>query len=304
MGLYFFVLGFFCLGIAIQHAVSAHRKLIAPLNSLIIWVILPALILTTIPDVSLSLALLFPVLIPWLLMLLSFMFAWGVGRYLQWPTELKLASAMMMGLGNTAFLGVPMIRILLGDEQLAGAVAYDQFGSFLLLCVVATASVAAFEPSSKLFDFKLIIKKILSFPPFVSMLLAFALPSTAVLGEGLGLLQALGSTIAPLAMLLVGLQFYIRIEASYRVPIAAVLFFRVLLAPVIVAVLALFFNVDINIANPTIMQSAMPPMVTGAILLMSANIMPKFVASVLGIGTLVCCAALPLLAYLLSSVNV
>jgi len=297
MQFYVLVLGFFGLGIVLQ-PMSWHQQLINVLNKTIIWVVLPALVLTTLTDVVLTLDVLFPVAIAWLMLLVTLVIVWVIRRYAKWSREVTFAAVFMMGLGNTAMLGIPLIRILLGEDYLAAAFAYDQFGSFLLVTIVATASIAAFEHETPVFDLRKIAVNIFSFPPFISVIVALLLPSTTTLGVTLPVLKLIALTLAPLSMLLVGLQFYVKLAPEYFSPTLWVLGIRTVLSPLLVACIGVGLGINQYTLYPTIMQSAMPPMITVAILLMSNNIAPRFVASVLGIGTLLSIAALPAIAWM------
>jgi len=297
MQFYFLVLGFFGLGIVLQR-VSCHQQLVGVLNKTIIWLVLPALVLTTLTDVVLTLDVLFPVAIAWLMLPVAIVVVWVIRRYAQWSREVTFAAVFMMGLGNTAMLGIPLIRILLGEDYLAAALAYDQFGSFLLVTIVATASIVAFEHEAPVFDLRKIAANIFSFPPFVSVIVALLLPSTSALGITLPVLKVIALTLAPLSMLLVGLQFYVKLAPEYFSPTLWVLAFRNVFSPLLVAMVGVGLGININTLYPTIMQSAMPPMIAVAILLMSSGIAPRFVASVLGIGTVLSMPVLPAIALL------
>ena len=211
------------------------------------------------------------------------------------------AVAMLMGLGNTAFLGLPLIALLLGEDYLVPAIIYDQFGSSMLLFIVLPVVVALLSKSdSARVSIWSIGKKILMFPPFVTLLLALLIPSTNTLGLLYPIFVAVAKTIAPLAMLVVGLQFYFRIERNYHVPILAVLCFRSLIAPLFVFAIGGALSVSSLHVYAAIMQSAMPPMITAVIILASEGIAARFVTSMLGVGTLVACVTLPLLSLLLN----
>jgi hypothetical protein len=300
MQFYLLVLGFFGLGIVLQRA-NGHQQLIDALNKIIIRVVLPALVLTTLTDIVLTLDVLFPVAIAWLMLLIAMIVVWFIGGYAKWSREVVFAAVFMMGLGNTAMLGIPLIRILLGEDYLAAALAYDQFGSFLIVTIVATASIAAFEHKSPVFDVRKITMNIFSFPPFISVIVALLLPSTSLLGVALPVLKVLALTLAPMSMLLVGLQFSVRLSPEYFSPTLWVLGMRALVLPLLVALIGIGLGINNYTLYPTIMQSAMPPMITVAILLMSNGIAPRFVASVLGVGTLLSMVTLPAIAFISKS---
>src|SRR3546814_3232858 len=66
-----------------------------------------------------------------------------LGRRLQWSRSRIGALTLVAGLGNTSFVGYPLIEALRGQEGLAYAVIADQGGCFIALAVggVIVASI-------------------------------------------------------------------------------------------------------------------------------------------------------------------
>src|ERR1700730_12805250 len=80
------------------------------INGFIIHVALPALILGQIHGLRLTGDLLWPVLMPWILFALSAAVFVGVARLLKFPAITTGALIITAGLGNTSFVGLPMIE--------------------------------------------------------------------------------------------------------------------------------------------------------------------------------------------------
>ncbi|MBT8148283.1 MAG: hypothetical protein HKO71_07930, partial [Pseudomonadales bacterium] len=161
------------------------------------------------------------------------------------------------------------------------------------LSIVATTVIAVYAGARQV-SAKAVLWKIVSFPPFISMLFALCIPSTQALGIFLPLVNALAATILPLAMLMIGLQLQLKIDPAHRAPMLVVTVGQLILWPVVVALLGAVLAVRDEVVQPSVMQAAMPPMVTPAILLIAAGLAPRFVASTLGVATLLSCITIPL----------
>src|SRR5690606_21581149 len=88
------------------------------LNLLVLYVCLPAAILLALPKLRFDPALLGLAALPWLVAGL----AWGLLRLLRRPLRLErdefAALLMCVMLGNTSYIGYPMVEALLGREAL------------------------------------------------------------------------------------------------------------------------------------------------------------------------------------------
>ncbi len=145
----------------------------AVLNSFIINVSLPALTLLSIHGMQLTSGALLPASMPWLHFALAAAFFLMVGRVMKLPRATVGALILTGGMGNTSFLGLPMIEAFYGKAGLGYGIMVDQFGSFMVLSTLGI-TVAGFysdgAPSAGA-----ILKRIVLFPPFISLLAALLL---------------------------------------------------------------------------------------------------------------------------------
>src|SRR5512141_1866668 len=100
------------------------------LNSFIIHVSLPALTLLYIHELHLSADVFLVALMAWLVFGLSAGFFWLMGRWLHLPRATTGALILLGGLGNTSFVGVPMVEAFYGHSGIPTAIVVDQLGSF------------------------------------------------------------------------------------------------------------------------------------------------------------------------------
>jgi malate permease and related proteins len=142
------------------------------LNSFVIYLSLPALVLLQFPKLlksaELGSGLLLLAAMPWVVFALSWLVFTIVGK--GWPRATRGALILTAGLGNTSFVGFPMLEALIGPESLRYGVVVDQFGSFLVLSLVGIPLAASYGGTSVKLPY--ILKRIATFPPFLASLAA------------------------------------------------------------------------------------------------------------------------------------
>src|SRR5690606_11018524 len=92
---------------------------------------LPALILAELPELALGADLVVPVAAAWACLALAAASV-GIGaRRHGWPRATTGALLLVTPLGNTTFLGLPLVEALLGTDAIPRALAIDQLGTFV-----------------------------------------------------------------------------------------------------------------------------------------------------------------------------
>jgi malate permease and related proteins len=263
------------------------------LNWWVINVALSALVLRLVPTLEFSIDFWFLVASMWFV----FLGAWGffalLGRALNWSSSRVGSLTLVCGLGNTSFIGFPFIEALRGADSLRLALIADQAGCFLALAIGGTV-VASVHGDGKA-EAAQIARKILTFPPFISLVLAVivgAFGSWPATMEPV--LDRIGATLVPLALFSVGLQFRVRFEASQVVPIALGLSWKLLLAPAIVCFLGTFLQISRPILTVAVLESAMAPMISAAILAEQNQLEPSLANTLLGFGIVLSFLTVPL----------
>jgi predicted permease len=196
------------------------------LNRWVIRVALPALILQKIhalPEFSLTTPEIFlPVSQPWIHFFLSMLLLTFLARIWSWKRETWAALVLVVGLGNTSFVGLPLLGALLGPESLGTGVVLDQLGSFLILSAIgapfaqtiatdlkrehakSAASLLSRRPLSR--TLAQLALRPLRFPPFMTLLLALSLRFWEFPESLSKFLGALAMTLGPVALVSVGLS--------------------------------------------------------------------------------------------------
>ncbi len=120
---------------------NAHTSI----NAFIIHVSLPAVTLLQVHSVVFDPALLYAALMPWLLFAASAVLFWAVGRLLRLPRTTIGALAVVGGLGNTSFMGLPMIEAFYGPGGMPTGIVVDQLGTYLVLSTVRACKIVGWS---------------------------------------------------------------------------------------------------------------------------------------------------------------
>lgn len=255
----------------------------ATLNSFIIHVSLPALTLLYIHQLKLSGDVLLTGLMAWLVFGLSAGFFWLIGRWLNLSRATTGALILVGGLGNTSFFGLPMVEAFYGQEGLTTAIIADQLGSFFALSVLGI-TVAGIYSSGRPTAAQ-IFKRIALFPPFISLCIALLLIPIEYAEWFSVLLKRLGDTLAPLALLSVGMQLRLGHLAEHKRNLALGLGFKLFLAPL--AIYLLYVQMlgahGLNM-QVTLFEAAMPPMITAAIVASEHDLDPPLANLMVAVG--------------------
>ena len=281
------ILLFLCMaiGVGLQYVKAFPSNSHATLNQFVIYISIPALALFYIPKIKISTDLLFPLGIAWIGFGLSFLFFAGFGKIFGWSKKLVGCLILTGGLGNTAFVGFPIIEALYGKEGLKTAIIVDQPGTFMVMATFGII-VAAIYSRGKTSP-KSIVTKIIFFPPFIAFFIAVMMNlfKFDFVPDLQSVFQKLGTTVTPIAMVAVGLQLKFDRRSRHFNFLALGLFFKLMITP---AFFYLFYIVIFNQSglaiDVSVMESAMAPMITASVIATSNGLKPKLSSMMIGIG--------------------
>lgn len=288
------VLGLILIGTIIRRVKSFPDSTAKVLNSFVLNISLPAIILISIPNIELSGAIFYPVLGHWFLYLVNIIFVLFFARLMTFSHSVTGVLIIVSCLGNTAFLGIPMIGTFLGEAAVPYAVLYDQMGSGIAFMVTA-AVILPYFTGKKIGSMKNIFLNLLKFPPFIALFLGFVLKFYPLPSFFNHLLEGLSHTLIPCAMIAVGFQMKYRLERDKWMPIFVGLTIKLLLVPIVGIIIFNLFNLEHQAFYVSILQSGMPPMVTAGALAMSADLESDIAAPLVGYGLLFSFLSLSLL---------
>jgi malate permease and related proteins len=268
------------------------------LDLLVIRLALPGLILAVVPSLTLDTEVVIPVLAAWgtTLLLAAAVLVWSRIGGLDAVTTGTLL--LVVPLANTSFLGFPAVEALLGADHLPAAVIYDQLGSFLALATYGSY-VASRYGRGPVPRARVVARRVVTFPPFLALLVALALQPVGIPGPVLEVASQLGATVTPLAMLAVGVR--LRLDAAGWRPavMTGALGLRLLVAPAIVLVAAGLLGGSGIVWRASILETAMPPMVVAGVLASQAGLDAGLASRLVGIGVLASMVTLPAWAWVI-----
>lgn len=274
----------FIIGMLLRRSGRLPANAHASLNGFIIHVSLPALTLVSVHKLSLDVALLAPAAMAWIMFGLGCAFFWWVGRLLKLRAATVGALMLTGSLGNTSFIGVPMIETYFGSQGVGLGMLIDQAGTYLVLStlgmLVATMYAQGGMPTPRA-----IAKKVFTFAPFLAFILALLLMPVAYPVWLEDLLNRLAATLAPLALVSVGYQVQFNQTRGRTRDLAIGLTFKLVLAPLaILLIYAGVFDGRGEMVQITVFEAAMPPMIGAAIVAMDHDLDPQLVTLMVGIG--------------------
>ncbi len=288
------IVTFLLIGIALRRVPEFSDETGRILNLFVIYVSLPALVLINIPALDLSQNLLVPVLMPWGMLLLSCGIVLALSKVLRWRREVTGCFLLLVPLGNTSFLGIPMVEAFFGKELIPYALLYDQFGSFLALAIYGSLILAIYDGQSQL-SVKGVVKKIVLFPPFIALVLAFVLRPFSYPPVAVSLLETLAATLVPVVMIAVGFQLRFKLGREVTSQLGIGLGIKLVVAPLAALVMCRMLGLDGDVVRVSIFEAGMPPMISAGALAIMANLSPALAAALVGFGIVLSFVTLPLL---------
>lgn len=294
---------FFCLaaGMALRATGRVPDNAHLTINGFIINISLPALTLLQIHGVQLQADLLFPVLMPWLMFAGVGTSIWLVGRRLGLAAATVGALILTAGLANTSFVGVPMIKSFYGAHYMAVGLLIDQLGTYLVLSTLGIAVACLCSRGST--SISEVARRVVTFPPLIALVLALLLAPVSYPPLVSDILARLGATLAPLALVSVGLQLRLGVLRGRIVPVTCGLGVKLLLAPLLLTLLYLkLLGATGTAAHVTLFEAAMGPQIGGAIVATQYGLDPQLVTLMVGIGSIAAFLTLPMWSYALQSI--
>ncbi len=273
----------FVAGLLLRRARLMPDNAPATLNSFIIHISVPALTLLYIHNLKLSGDLVLVMAMAWLCFGMAAGFFWLVGRYFSFSRGTVGALILTGGLGNTAFFGLPMIEAYYGHSGIPTGIVIDQTGSFMVLstlAIIVAGMYSSVRPTAAS-----IVRNILRFPPFIALIIALLLIPVTYPEWLLVVLKRMGDTLAPMALLSVGLQLRLGHLWGNCCSLIFGLTYKLLLAPI------MFYLLYVQVLGAhgqaiqiTIFEAAMPPMITAAIIAQDHKLDPELATLMVAVG--------------------
>ncbi len=270
----------FAVGLSLRRVLPENAS--RSLNAFILYVSLPALTLIVLHDLRLESALWMAALMPWLLFGIAYVVIVVLSRRFSWSDATIGCLLLTTGLGNTSFVGLPMIEAFYGRDALGIGLIADQAGSFMALSTFGIVAAARYGADGV--SLPAILKRMVLFPAFPCAIVALSLQSVEYPAALRSTLERLGQTLTPIALVSVGLQLNFSGVRDNVSALVAGLTYKLVLGPAVVCGIFYFVQTDPLIYRVTIFEAAMPPMITGGIIAMDHDLEPALAARIVGLG--------------------
>lgn len=281
------ILLFLCLiiGIILKKSKIVPENFHVSLNAFVINISLSAISLHYISKIELNSSVIYPVLVTWIGIASAIAFFIILGKAFNWKYSVIGALIMCAGFGNTSFIGIPVIQAIYGEGGIKTVMLVDQPG-FVALSTVGIL-VSNFYSGSK-DSISKHLTKILKFPPFIAFVIALLLNILSVeIPKNLDeVLMKLGATTVPLALVSVGSQMqWKKIEKEEGFYLFLGLLFKLVIYPLIILIIYKFiFQQNGEVIDICILEAAMAPMITAAIIASAHDLEPKLCNLMIAVG--------------------
>ncbi len=279
------LIGCFVLGALARRFTTLPRDSHRAINAWVLTVSMPAFIIRLIHTVPLTGNLVWAVTSLWAVFAVPAVGAllWA-RRAPEQRNGIAGALALCVGLGSTAFVGYPLCCALGGPSALPTAAVADQLGTFVALSLGAVP--LATHLSGKPLSLLKVLKRLVTFPPMVSLVVALATRSWVFPSAVDEVLERFSNMLAPLALASVGWQFDLSTLRGNAKFVTVGLTWKLVLAPAMVAAFLLAMHPELtDVDRVAIAQAGMAPMATAGVVATEFNLRPQLASALIAVGT-------------------
>jgi predicted permease len=264
----------------------------------VINIALPATILVSIRNITISYDLLIPVAAQWASLLITALIVVAVSSFFKFDRLTTGTILLVVPLGNTAFLGLSVIPVFFGKNGIPYGVMYDQLGSFLALVTYGTAVAGVYGTSGRT-DIKSLIIKIITFPSLIFLVIGFMLKDYAIPQPLNSVISLLSKTLVPAAMISIGLNLSFKLKSQLYKPLLSALLIRLIFTPAVILIFFYTLGLTSLAARIGVFQAAMPSMIMAAVLASDKGLDKTLATTIVSIGIAASLATLPLIYFLI-----
>lgn len=252
-------------GMVLKATKSIHPDAHKGINTWILYLALPAVSFKYLPKVLWTTEMLFPILATFLISVVCFFFMKGYSRYKGYSGRSQSTLELVSGYSNTSFIGFPLVAAFYGENLLSIAVICDQTMFLALSTLGIIAAVKGGSRTGKV-SARFILKRLVTFPPLIGCIAALFLSGYIDFSQAEPFFDKLAATVSPLALFSVGLQLKFNGWKKLIPQMSVSMFYKLILAPVLVLGLALLAGIKGDVAKITVFEAAMPTVVTSSII--------------------------------------
>jgi predicted permease len=294
-GMFFLLLA---LGWMLRRAGVVKESQLSWLASFIVMVPLPALVVGALVKARFSTALIGVWLLGLLITGLGMLLAWGLGRLFCLRAGARGILMVSGTLGNTGFLGTPLIAALYPNhpDTVAAAVTFDMGVTALVVNSVGIAILARYGKAGDGVGWRASLQRLGRMPVFWATLVGYGLMLMEAHLPDLLLftLDRLGQMTVPLALLTVGAMVHRRVFMAQWGALALVIGFKCVAMPLLAWAVVHGVALPDFAVRALFLQCAMPCVMVSAVYAALYQTEPELAtAAVIG-SALVALACLPL----------
>lgn len=221
-----------------------------------------------------------------------------MGYFFKFSKATIISMFLLASFGNTLFVGIPIISGIYGTDTLGQVVLYDALATGLPVSLLAPFIIALGNTQKT--NALQILKRILSFPPFIALALGFLLKPFTLPEILFAPIALLGNSAIPIALFAIGLSLgFNTIKSAYKSAII-VIFCKTLLAPfILIGILCITHTELSKDMVIIILESSMPTMVLAGAVVMQAKLDSNLAVSAIAFGILAAFFTIPLLCAIL-----
>lgn len=291
----FILIGIFVgLGLLFRRLEAFPKDSAQVLNMFALYVSLPALILLKMPQLQLGSEALVAAVVPWGLLLLSVVLILAASRRFGWSRAKTGVLLLVVPVGNTSFMGVPMVNAFFGAQGIPYLIVYDQIGTMMIFSLYGSIILAMYGRDGAL-KVSSVARRALTFPPTLAAVVGLALRPWPYPEVVVTTLQGISQSLTPLVMTAIGFQLRWRLDRSVLGPLSYGLAIKLLIAPLAALLACRLLGLAGLPVDIAVFESGMPPMVTAGALAVVAGMESELAVALVGVGIIFSFATLPLI---------
>lgn len=270
------LIGLIVLGFTLGRIGWLQQRQISWGNKYIIYIALPIVALAKIPSLQIDPDLSLFVMTPIALFISSLLVFQLVLRQFLEPDE-RLVLSLTAGLGNTSFVGFPLIIFYFGSDYLPYGALFD-LTTFLLMASFGQAMIVK---RGGLDGFIYTIRKVLSFPVFIVIVIAFMLPEDVFGDSVMMVFEWVIQSLTIVAMVIVGFLIAKYVTIPFPRLVWLGLGFKLMLAPAIVYLVMQLTEWSHDLERVNVLETAMAPQTSVCLMLLEHEKLPALVSQLL-----------------------
>lgn len=284
-----------------------RREDARPINNIIIYAGLPALIFQAVHPAELDLSLALIAVVAWVAFAASALLAWFAAR--RFGLTRTVAGGFIIGaaLGNTGYIGYPVAQAFLGQTGLVREIFYDIFGTVAAFLFVGLLIAETMGSPSETSDDRSAddsaataarvnpLIEALKFPAVLALFAALLLRPVAIptlVSDGL---DALAMLVVPLIMISVGVSLRPSVLREHAGPLAALGAIKLLVAPLIALGLGSVLFTEQDIVRLVVLGAGMPTMMLTLVIGERFGLDTDFIAGAILVTTVASIVTIPML---------